>query len=99
MVFISPVFHFIRSPQHDRPDGDDSADGVPPASLAQSSSKTATDPPHTHDGMGEATLSSSSILPDHRAMLDTAFTKFRSTEAGIMEVFLGLAKGFEVSAF
>ena len=44
----------------------------------------------------EAALSSSSILPDHRAMLGTAFTQFRSAEAGILEVFLGLAKGFEV---
>ena len=45
----------------------------------------------------EAVLSGSSILPDHRAMLGMAFTQFRSAEAGILEAFLGLAKGFEVS--
>ena len=45
----------------------------------------------------EAVLSSSSILPAHRAMLGMVFTQFRSAEAGILEVFLGLAKGFEVS--
>jgi hypothetical protein len=47
----------------------------------------------------EAALRSSSILPNHHAMLGIAFTKFRSAESGIMEVFCGLAKGFELSAF
>lgn len=45
----------------------------------------------------EAALSSSSILPDHRAMLGTALTQFRSSETGILELFLGLTKGLEAS--
>ena len=50
-----------------------------------------------HQQEVEVALSSSSNLPDHRAMLGAAFTKFRFVEAGILEVFLGLAKGLEVS--
>lgn len=45
----------ICSHVHGRPGGDDSDDGVPPASLGWSSLEAATDPPRTHDGMGEAT--------------------------------------------
>ena len=44
----------------------------------------------------EAALSSSSVLPDHHAMLGTAFTQFRSAETGILDLFLGLTKGLEV---
>ena len=44
----------------------------------------------------EEALSSSSLLPDQRAILDAALSQFRSAETGIMEVFLSLAKGFEV---
>lgn len=45
----------------------------------------------------EEALNSSSILPNHRAMLGTAFTHFWSTEAGILDIFLNLAKGSEVN--
>ena len=44
----------------------------------------------------EVALSSPSLLPDQRAILDAALGQFRSVEAGIMEVFLSLAKGLEV---
>lgn len=47
----------------------------------------------------EATLNSSSILPDHRALLGTTFTQFRSAVARILEAFIGLAKGFEAYIF
>lgn len=47
----------------------------------------------------ETALNSSSIFPDHRAMLRMAFNQFRFAEAGILEAFLGLAKDFELTHF
>lgn len=46
--------------------------------------------------VAEAALTSHSILLKQRALLSAALSQFRSAKAGIMEVFLGLAKGFEV---
>lgn len=46
----------------------------------------------------EAALNSSSILPDHHALLGMTLTQFRPAEAGIL-AFLGLPKGFEVCIF
>lgn len=43
----------------------------------------------------EVALKSPSILPDHRAILGTALNQFWFAEAGMMEVFLGLSKGFK----
>lgn len=51
MVFI--LLCFIHSPMHGRPDGDDSDDGGPPASLGRSTSEAAIDPLPTNDRMGE----------------------------------------------
>ena len=44
----------------------------------------------------EGALTSSSILPKQHALLGTALNQFWSAEAGVMEVFRDLAKGFEV---
>ena len=44
----------------------------------------------------EVAMMSSSIIPEHRAVLGTALHHFRSAEAGIEEAFKGLFKGFEV---
>lgn len=53
----------------------------------------------------EAAIGSSSLLPEHRATLPehratlgTAYSKFQLAEAGIMEAFVSLAKGFEASS-
>ena len=76
--------------------------GTPPAPLTGDGARRTPPPMFGLEGAElsrrhqevEAALSGSSILPDHRAMLGTAFTQFRSAEAGILEAFLGLAKGF-----
>lgn len=51
-----------------------------------------------HQQAVEATVNSSTLLPDHRAILGMALSKFQLAEAGILEVFLSLAKGFETSS-
>lgn len=55
-----PYFDLItrwlnRSPVQSRPGEDDAEDEIPPAVLAWSSSETTTNPPPTHDGVGEVT--------------------------------------------
>ena len=44
----------------------------------------------------EVALMSSSIVPEHRAVLGTALHHFQSAEAGIKEAFKGLSKGFQI---
>lgn len=44
----------------------------------------------------EDALKSTLILPEHRAVLSTAYNQFRSVEARMMEAFISLSKGFEV---
>jgi len=46
----------------------------------------------------EAAVGSSSLLLEHRATLGVAYSKFQLAEAGIMEAFISLAKGFEASS-
>lgn len=47
----------------------------------------------------DAALISPSIFPEHRAMLGVSFRQFQSAKAGVLDVFLNHAKGFEVSIF
>lgn len=58
--------------------------GVPEAELAE------------HRRVAESALTSSSHLLEQRTRLGAALGLFWTTEAGVMEVFLSLAKGFEV---
>ena len=77
---------------------------TPPPPTADGGAPSTSLPPLGHRGAeleerrhaAEAALTSSSILPEQRALLGAALNQFRSAEAGVMEVFLGLAKGFEV---
>lgn len=58
--------------------------GVPEAKLAE------------HRRAAEAALTSSSLLPEKHTMLGATLGWFRTAEAGVMEVFLSLAKCFEL---
>lgn len=76
--------------------------GAPSAPLTEDGAKKT--PPSMHGLEGtelvgrqqgaEAALNSSALLPEHHAILGMAFTQFWSTEARILDAFLGLAKGF-----
>ena len=44
----------------------------------------------------EATLASSSLKGEHRALISATLQGFRSAEAGMREVFKGLVTSFEV---
>lgn len=50
-----------------------------------------------HQQIVEEAINSPFLLPEHRAIIGVAYSKFQLAEAGIMEAFLGFAKGFEVN--
>ena len=101
-----PVLHSPASPAPalSKPQGHQ---GVPPTPSAKDIARVSPPPQLGLEGVElsghqrevETAITSSSLLPEHRAVLGTVLTKFRSAETEMLNAVLGLVKGFEVKTF